>query len=87
MMLEKCATFCCEGTLARWEKEHQQQYDMECELSEKDIGFITSSGIKDAALGMLTPHQMDLVEVKKETASLEELEKLKKESLTSWLAL
>ena len=73
--------------MARWEKEHQQQYDMECELSEKDIGIITSSGIKDAALGMLTPHQMDVAQVKKETINLDDLDKLKKESLTSWLAL
>jgi hypothetical protein len=73
--------------LASWEKEHTKMYNMDCKLSEKDIGAISAAGIKDSALGMLTPHQMDLCEVKKETACLEELEKLKKESSTSWLAL
>ena len=56
---------------------------MECKLNEKDIGAITHAGMKDEALGLLTPHLADLVEVKNETANLEEVENLKKQSLTS----
>ena len=48
-------------------------------LNDKDVKAIADFGSKDNEMGMLVPHALDMAAVKKEVASLDELEKLKKE--------
>ena len=56
---------------------------MSTKLNDKSLGMITSSGIKDHDLGMMVPHQMDMCAVKKEMATLDEVDTIKKEMMTS----
>ncbi len=71
------------GTLASWTKFHSQEYSMNTKIQDKDLAQIASSGTQDEDLTMMTPHLVDIQEVKKDQADLEEVDKIKKELMTS----
>ena len=66
-------------TLTQWKRHHEQKYEMESKLNEKDVKMIMDHGTKDKDLGLLVPHVQDWAQVKKEASSIDELEKAKKD--------
>ena len=69
-----------EGMATSWKKKHSQEYGMSAKLNDKDVKSIADHGSKDLELGMMVPHVVDMVAVKKEVQALDELEKVKKET-------
>ena len=74
-----------EGSVTKWAQIHEQQYVMETKLNDKDLAAIGQFGSKDAGMGMLVPHQVNMTQVKQELSSLADLEKLKKETESAYL--
>ena len=66
------------GLKTNWKKVHTQKYEMNAKLNDKYLKSIADHGSQDQNLGMLVPHSVDMVQVKKEMQSIDELENVKK---------
>lgn len=74
-----------EGSSSSWSSSHKQEYDMNTKLNDKDIKSIADGGMKDEDMKLLVPHMFDMSNVKKEIGTIDDLEKIKKDSEPSHL--
>ena len=55
-----------EGMTSGLSRTHDQAYNMNAKINEKELKCLAGKGTADCGLGMLTPHRLDRSVVKKE---------------------